>query len=61
MLMETKKLTKRFGGLTAVNDVDFTIEKGKINAIIGPNGAGKSTFFNLLSGTLYPFRGSGIL
>lgn len=57
MLMETKKLTKQFGGLTAVNDVDFTIEKGKINAIIGPNGAGKSTFFNLLSGTYTPSAG----
>lgn len=44
MLIETKNLTKRFGGLAAVNNVDFSIEKGRINAIIGPNGAGKSTF-----------------
>ncbi|ELK45901.1 ABC transporter ATP-binding protein [Halobacillus sp. ACCC02827] len=57
MLMETKGLTKRFGGLVAVNEVDFTIEAGKINAIIGPNGAGKSTFFNLLSGTYTPSTG----
>lgn len=57
MLIETKKLTKRFGGLVAVNEVDFTIEKGKINAIIGPNGAGKSTFFNLLSGSYSPTSG----
>ncbi len=44
LLIETKNLTKRFGGLAAVNIVDFSIEKGRINAIIGPNGAGKSTF-----------------
>lgn len=50
MFIETKNLTKSFGGLAAVKNVDFTIEKGKINAIIGPNGAGKSTFFNLISG-----------
>ncbi|UOR11476.1 ABC transporter ATP-binding protein [Halobacillus amylolyticus] len=53
MFLETKNVTKQFGGLVAVNNVDFSIEKGKINAIIGPNGAGKSTFFNLVSGT-YP-------
>ncbi len=46
-------MTKQFGGLVAVNNVDFSIEKGKINAIIGPNGAGKSTFFNIISG-LHP-------
>ncbi|WP_406944795.1 ABC transporter ATP-binding protein [Halobacillus sp. SY10] len=57
MLIETKKLTKRFGGNVAVNEVDFTIEEGKINAIIGPNGAGKSTFFNLLSGSYTPSAG----
>jgi branched-chain amino acid transport system ATP-binding protein len=57
MFLETKNLTKKFGGLTAVNKVDFTIEKGKINAIIGPNGAGKSTFFNLISGFHPPSSG----
>ncbi|WP_408010415.1 ABC transporter ATP-binding protein [Pseudalkalibacillus sp. A8] len=50
MFLETKNLTKQFGGLVAVDDVDFSIVKGKIYAIIGPNGAGKSTFFNLISG-----------
>lgn len=50
MLIETKGLTKNFGGLIAVNEVDLTIEKGKITAIIGPNGAGKSTLFNVISG-----------
>ncbi|ESU33629.1 ABC transporter ATP-binding protein [Bacillus sp. 17376] len=61
MFLETKNLTKKFGGLTAVHNVDFTIEKGKINAIIGPNGAGKSTFFNLISGFHPPSSGSIIL
>ncbi|MFC0273676.1 ABC transporter ATP-binding protein [Metabacillus herbersteinensis] len=58
MLLQTKGLTKSFGGLTAVNNVDFEIEKGKITAIIGPNGAGKSTFFNLISGFHPPTSGS---
>ncbi|MCA1011930.1 ABC transporter ATP-binding protein [Halobacillus halophilus] len=57
MFIETRQLTKKFGGLIAVNEVDFTIEKGKINAIIGPNGAGKSTFFNLVSGSYTPSSG----
>ncbi|UYZ19905.1 ABC transporter ATP-binding protein [Mesobacillus jeotgali] len=61
MFLETKNLSKKFGGLTAVNNVDFSIEKGKINAIIGPNGAGKSTFFNLISGFHPPSSGSIIL
>lgn len=56
--IELKKLTKQFGGLTAVNEVDFKIEKGKVTAIIGPNGAGKSTFFNLISGFHRPTSGS---
>lgn len=57
MILETKNLTKRFGGLIAVNNVDFSLERGKINAIIGPNGAGKSTFFNLISGFHPPSSG----
>ncbi|SET35089.1 branched-chain amino acid transport system ATP-binding protein [Salinibacillus kushneri] len=57
MFLETKRLTKQFGGLFAVKDVDFSIEEGKINAIIGPNGAGKSTFFNLVSGLYRPTSG----
>ncbi|MBP0441342.1 ABC transporter ATP-binding protein [Tianweitania sediminis] len=51
IILETKALTKRFGGLAAVKDVDAKVEKGRITAIIGPNGAGKTTFFNLISGT----------
>ncbi|EKN65694.1 branched-chain amino acid ABC transporter ATP-binding protein [Neobacillus bataviensis LMG 21833] len=60
IFLETRNLTKRFGGLVAVNNVDFTIEQGKINAIIGPNGAGKSTFFNLISGFHRPSSGQVI-
>lgn len=60
MYLETKHLTKQFGGLLAVNHVDFSIEQGKINAIIGPNGAGKSTFFNLISGVHKPTSGQVI-
>jgi branched-chain amino acid transport system ATP-binding protein len=57
VFLKTQNLTKKFGGLVAVNNVDFSIEKGKINAIIGPNGAGKSTFFNLISGFHTPSSG----
>lgn len=57
MYIETKALSKQFGGLSAVNNVDFSIDKGKINAIIGPNGAGKTTFFNLISGVHKPTSG----
>lgn len=60
MFLETKNLTRKFGGLVAVNDVSFSVEKGKINAIIGPNGAGKSTFFNLVSGFYRPTSGKVI-
>ena len=56
-MLEITHLSKRFGGLAAVNDVSTTIEAGKINAIIGPNGAGKTTFFNLISGTHPPSAG----
>ncbi|WP_044747779.1 ABC transporter ATP-binding protein [Bacillus alveayuensis] len=60
MFLETRNLTKQFGGLAAVNNVNFSMEKGKINAIIGPNGAGKSTFFNLISGFHPPSSGQVI-
>ena len=57
-MLKIEHLTKRFGGLAAVNDVSTTVEPGKINAIIGPNGAGKTTFFNLISGLHRPTSGT---
>ncbi len=56
-LLEVKKLTMRFGGLTAVNDVSFAVEKGQIFSIIGPNGAGKTTVFNAVTGVYEPTEG----
>ena len=52
MLLRTEKLKKTFGGLVAVNEIDFSIDAGRIAAIIGPNGSGKTTFFNVVSGIL---------
>ncbi len=60
-LLETRKLTMRFGGLTAVKQVDFAIEKGTIASLIGPNGAGKTTFFNMLTGIYIPTSGQLLL
>ena len=57
-LLETRDLTKHFGGLAAVNHVDLTVEPGEIVGLIGPNGAGKTTCFNLLSGFLRPTAGT---
>ncbi|WP_370680572.1 ABC transporter ATP-binding protein [Comamonas sp. GB3 AK4-5] len=57
-MLKIEHLTKKFGGLAAVNDVSTTIEAGKVNAIIGPNGAGKTTFFNLISSTHQPTSGT---
>jgi branched-chain amino acid transport system ATP-binding protein len=56
-ILRTDALTVRFGGLTALNRVDFAVERGEIRAVIGPNGAGKSTFFNCLTGVLRPTSG----
>jgi branched-chain amino acid transport system ATP-binding protein len=56
-LLRTEKLRKEFGGLVAVDDVDFTVPSGSIVSLIGPNGAGKTTFFNMLTGVYKPTGG----
>jgi branched-chain amino acid transport system ATP-binding protein len=56
-VLRTEGLTVRFGGLAALNNVDFEVARGEIRAIIGPNGAGKSTFFNCLTGVIRPTAG----
>ena len=57
-LLEIKNMTKTFGGLKAISDITFSLEKGLIASIIGPNGAGKTTFFNTLTGIYRPDGGS---
>jgi len=56
-LLEVRTVSKIFGGLIAVNNVDFTIDKGMIAGLIGPNGAGKTTLFNNITGVYTPTRG----
>jgi branched-chain amino acid transport system ATP-binding protein len=57
VLVRARGVTKRFGGLVAVNDVDFDIPRGAIVSLIGPNGAGKTTFFNMITGAYTPTSG----
>lgn len=56
-LLETRKLTKRFGGIIAVKEVDFKVEKGVIKGLIGPNGSGKTTLINCITGVHRPDEG----
>ena len=56
-ILEARKVTRRFGGLVAVSEVDFSIEEQSIVSLIGPNGAGKTTFFNLIAGLYKPTSG----
>jgi branched-chain amino acid transport system ATP-binding protein len=60
-LLELKSVSKRFRGLTAVDDVSFSVPKGAIVALIGPNGAGKTTTFNLIAGVFRPDTGRVLL
>lgn len=57
-VLSVHNLTMRFGGITAVNDLDFTVEKGQVYSIIGPNGAGKTTVFNAVTGIYPPTSGT---
>ncbi|MFL6664424.1 MAG: ATP-binding cassette domain-containing protein, partial [Rhizobacter sp.] len=61
VILETHKLVKRFGGLTATNDVSLQVRRGARHALIGPNGAGKTTLINLLTGVLDPSGGRIVL
>jgi len=60
-ILELERVTKRFGGLTAVSEVSFTVPTGEILGIIGPNGAGKTTLFNVISGYYRPESGRVVL
>ena len=57
-LLEVRNLSKNFGGLAAVSELDLDVEEGEIRGIIGPNGAGKTTLFNVISGTYRPSKGT---
>jgi branched-chain amino acid transport system ATP-binding protein len=56
-VLEIRGITKQFGGLTALQDVAFTVGRGELVALVGPNGAGKSTLFNIIAGAFPPTRG----
>jgi urea transport system ATP-binding protein len=60
IILETKALTKKFGGLTAVDQVNLTLSEGELRCILGPNGCGKTTLFNLITGTFKPTAGQVI-
>ncbi len=61
LLIETRDLSRSFGGLRAVEGVNLSVREGSLHAIIGPNGAGKTTLFNLISGYIKPTRGQVLL
>src|SRR3989442_16037772 len=58
VVLQARGLVKEFGGLRAVNSVDFTLRRGELRCVIGPNGGGKSTLFKLLTGQLKPTAGA---
>lgn len=61
MILEIRNLSKRFGGLTAISNVNLQVKAGAVHGIIGPNGSGKSTLFNLISGVYQPEPGAKIV
>ena len=56
-VLELKNITMKFGGVTALNEVNLVVKKGEILALIGPNGAGKTTVFNVITGVYKPTSG----
>jgi len=60
-MLSVREVSKHFGGITAIKDVSFSIEKGAIVSLVGPNGAGKSTLLNVISGVYLPSSGSIIV
>jgi len=60
-MLEVRQLSKSFGGVTAVDDVSFSVRAGAVHSVIGPNGAGKTTLFNLVSGVDMPSAGEVLL
>ena len=60
-LLETRNLSKSFGGLRAITNLNFELEEGEVRGVIGPNGSGKSTFFNLITGIYKTDPGSQVL
>src|ERR1700678_2225945 len=60
-LLETRNLSMHFGGVHAVQNVNFALAEGELRCLIGPNGAGKSTFFKMLTGQLKPTSGTVLL
>lgn len=60
-VLEVQRITKQFGGLTALSDVAFTVERGELVGLVGPNGAGKSTLFNIIAGAFPPTSGRVVL
>lgn len=61
MILEIKNITKSFGGVVAINDTSFHINKNEIFGLIGPNGAGKTTLFNIITGNYKPTMGEVFL
>src|SRR5262245_1397102 len=61
MLLELQNVSKRFGGMAAVSNVDLGIKPGEVRGLIGPNGSGKSTLFNLICGIYKPEAGGNIV
>ncbi len=59
-MITVEGVTKRYGGVVAVNDLSFTVERGEVVGFLGPNGAGKSTTMKMITGTLQPDAGSGL-